>query len=96
MAQKKEQERQLRGWKEIANFLSQHIATVQRWAKSGMPVTRKGRYMVASPEEVRRWLGKETGTGAPVQIASDDAELSKTLKRSLSQARRHRRNQRAA
>jgi hypothetical protein len=61
-----------------------------------MPVARKGRYMVASPEELSRWLRKETGTGAPVQIASDDAELSATLKRSLSEARRHRKNQRVA
>jgi hypothetical protein len=33
----------LKGWQQIAKFLGQPVATAQRWAKSGMPVTREGR-----------------------------------------------------
>jgi hypothetical protein len=71
------------GWKEIAKFLGQPIATAQRWAKSGMPV--------ASPEELSRWMGRESGLQEPVHIATDNADLTADLKRGLSDIRHHRR-----
>jgi len=40
-----------------------------------MPVTHEGRYVHASPEELNRWLGRESA-GEPVQIASENANLS--------------------
>jgi len=43
---------QFTGWKQIAGFLGQPVATAQRWAKDGLPVRRSGRYMVASAEEL--------------------------------------------
>jgi len=43
----------LKSWKEIATFLGQPVAIAQRWARSGMPVTREGRYTVAVPDELK-------------------------------------------
>jgi hypothetical protein len=57
----------LKGWQQIATFLGQPRSVAQRWAKSGMPVTREGRSLHASPEELNRWLGRESA-GEPVQI----------------------------
>jgi hypothetical protein len=82
--------RSLRGWKEITKFLGQPLAVAQRWAKAGMPVERQGRYVVASPEQLSRWLGRESGTTSPVHIATDNADLSPDLKRAVSEARRRR------
>jgi hypothetical protein len=33
----------LKGWQQIAAFLGQPVSVAQRWAKSGMPVSREGR-----------------------------------------------------
>ena len=88
---KKEQPRALKGWKEIAGYLAQPVATAQRWAKSGMPVRREGRYTVATSEELNRWLGREAGKKEPVHIATDNSDLSGNLKRALAEARQHRR-----
>ena len=77
----------LRGWTEIAQFLGQPVAVAQRWARSGMPVTRDGRFMTATPEELSRYLGREAGLGVPVHIASEDMDLSADLKRALFYAR---------
>ncbi len=81
---------ELRGWKAIAAFLGQPVATAQRWAKSGMPVTRKGRYMEASPEELSRWLGRESGRDQAVRIATGTGDLSADLHRALLEVRRRR------
>ena len=51
-------------------------------------VTREGRYVHASPEELNRWLGRESA-GEPVQIASESADLSADLRRGLSYVRKH-------
>ena len=51
----------LKGWKQIAEFLGQPISVAQRWATTGMPVTRQGRFVVATPEELNNWLGRESG-----------------------------------
>ncbi|HZU44364.1 MAG TPA: hypothetical protein VE994_16940 [Terriglobales bacterium] len=91
MAKKEKQPALLKGWKQIAQHLGQPVATAQRWAKTGMPVRREGRYMVASPEELSRWLGREAGVGQPVHIATDDSDLSGDLRRALADARHHRR-----
>ena len=77
----------LQGWHEIATFLGLPISTAQRWAKSGMPVTREGRRVQASPEELNRWMGRETSE--PVHIATDSADLSSELRRGLSHVKKH-------
>jgi hypothetical protein len=79
----------LKGWKAIAAYLGQPIAVAQRWGRSGMPTRREGRYTVAVPEELSRWMGRETGAGLPVHIAAEnDTDLAAQLKRSVSFARR--------
>jgi hypothetical protein len=73
----------LKGWQAIARFLGQSPAVVERWAReSGMPVSRQGRYVVASPEELNRWLGRESGE--PVHVATESADLAADLKCGLS------------
>jgi hypothetical protein len=78
---------ELRGWAQIATFLGQPFAVAQRWAHSGMPVSRKGRYTIASKQELSRWLGRESGVNTPVHIASNSADLTSDLKRGLSYVR---------
>jgi hypothetical protein len=82
----------LKGWQQIASFLSQPISVAQRWAKfSGMPVTRQGRFVTATPEELNKWLGREAGD-EPLHVATPDADLAAELKRGLAYVRggRHR------
>lgn len=88
MAKSKPEPAPLKGWQEIASFLGQPASTVQRWAKSGMPVKREGRRVEALPEELNRWLGREVSE--PVQIANEDTDLSAELKRGLSYVRKRR------
>jgi hypothetical protein len=84
----------LKGWQAIAKFLGQSPAVVERWAReSGMPVTRQGRYVVASPEELNRWLGRESGE--PVHVATESADLAVDLKRGLSYVRSQRKQERS-
>ena len=78
--------RPLRGWQQIATFLGLPISAAQRWAKSGMPVTREGRRVQASPEELNRWMGRETAE--PVHIATESTDLSSELRRGLSYVRK--------
>jgi len=88
MGRPKPQDRVLTGWREIAEFLGQSQATVQRWAKSGMPVAKQGRYVTASAEELARWLGRESGTRKPVHIAAvGERDLLSDLKRGVAEAR---------
>ena len=79
----------LKGWKQIAEFLGQPISVTQRWATTGMPVSRQGRFVVATPEELNKWLGRESGE--PVHLATDATDLSAELKRGLSHIRKERR-----
>lgn len=72
----------LKGWKEIASFLGLPISTAQRWAKSGMPITREGQRVRASAEELNRWMGRESSE--PVHIATESTDLSSELRRGLS------------
>jgi hypothetical protein len=77
----------LKGWQNIAEFLGQPISVAQRWAKTGMPVTREGRFVTASPEALNQWLGRESGTG-PIHVATPQTDLSAELKRGLAYVRR--------
>ena len=81
------QKERLKGWSEIASFLGQPVAVAQRWARSGMPVMREGRFMYASREELSQYLGREAGLDVPVHIATENADLSADLKRALAHAR---------
>jgi hypothetical protein len=51
------------GWKEIEGFLGLPISAAQRWARSGMSITREGRRVEASVEELNR-MGRETSEPA--------------------------------
>ena len=81
------QNERLKGWNEIAGFLGQPVAVAQRWARSGMPVTREGRFMSASREELSGYLGREAGQDVPVHIATENMDLSANPKRALAYAR---------
>jgi|SRR5215468_3674618 hypothetical protein len=83
---KENQSEALKGWSEIAEYLGQPVSVAERWAKEGMPVEHKGRSVVASQESLRQWLGRESA-GEPVQIASDETDLSADLKRGLAYVR---------
>ena len=61
---------------------------MQRWANEGMPVTRIGRYVAASPAQLERWLTREAGTKETVHIPADNADLTADLKRGLSEVRK--------
>ena len=80
----------LEGWQQIAAFLGQPLSVAQRWAKSGMPVSRIGRRVHASVQDLDRWLGRESHA-EPVHITTDSADLSSELSRGLSYVRKHRR-----
>lgn len=80
----------LKGWKEIAEFLGQPQAVVQRWAADGMPVTKQGRYVTTSPEELNAWLSRETGK--PVRVATEESDLAAELKRGLAFVRKEKRS----
>jgi hypothetical protein len=83
MPKQKKQSDALKGWQQIAGFLGQPTSVAQRWAKSGMPIRREGRSVHASPEELNRWLGRESA-GERVHIANESDDLSSELKRGLS------------
>ena len=84
----------LKGWQEIAAFLGQPLSVAKRWADSGMPVEKRGRYVFSSREQLNRWLGRESA-GEPVQIATDETDLSAELKRGLSFVRKESRGRSA-
>jgi hypothetical protein len=72
----------LKGWQQIAAFLGQPVSVAQRWATEGMPVKREGRYVESSRQELNGWLGRESA-GEPVQISTQQTDLSTELKRGL-------------
>ena len=76
----------LKGWRQIASFLGEPISVVQRWARTGMPISRQGRSVVTSPEKLNAWLGRESGK--PVHVITPEADLTAELKRGLSSIRR--------
>ena len=79
----------LKGWHQIAAFLGEPVSVVQRWAKTGMPVSRQGRFVTASPDDLNQWLGRESG-GKPVHAAAPETDLLGELKRGLSYVRKQR------
>ncbi len=81
----------LKGWAAIGSYLGIGAATAQRWAKSGMPVRREGRYTVADPDEIRQWLGREAHMSAPAYVATKDADISQAMKQSISAVRKQKR-----
>lgn len=56
-----------------------------------MPTTREGRRVQASPEELNRWMGRETSE--PVHIATESADLSSELRRGLSYVKKQKQAQ---
>jgi hypothetical protein len=84
----KSKRRKLKGWTEIAEFLGQTASVAQRWQKAGMPVTREGRSVYASPEALTAWVGTERGHKEPVHIASEGEDLLGDLTQGLSYVRR--------
>src|SRR5579862_3337865 len=76
--------RRLRGWVEIAEFLGQTVSVAQRWQNEGMPVTREGRLVSASPEELTAWVGSERRKKEPIHIASEGEDLVADLQQGLS------------
>ena len=51
-----------------------------------MPVRREGKFVVTKPEDLNLWVGRETGE--PVQVATEQSDLSAELKRGLAYVRR--------
>jgi predicted site-specific integrase-resolvase len=82
----------LKGWNQIATYLGLPISTAQRWGKSGMPIHRQGRSVQATPEELNRWMERETSE--PVHIATASADLSSELRRGLSYVKKQKQRQR--
>jgi hypothetical protein len=81
----------LEGWNAIAGYLGQPVATAQRWAKTGMPVRRAGRFVVSEPEELNRWLGRESGLKQPAHVAhTGEPDLIADLKLGLKAVRNER------
>jgi hypothetical protein len=83
----------LKGWQQIAELLGQPVNVAQRWAKTAMPITRQGRNVIAVPDELNKWLGREAG-GEPLHVATP-ADLSTELKRGLAFVRNQKRDDRA-
>ena len=79
---------QLKGWQQIAAFLGEPPAVVQRWASEGMPLRREGRFVTTTKTELTEWMGRESGK--PIHVATDDTDLASELKRAVSFARRQR------
>ncbi|MCI0351835.1 MAG: hypothetical protein L0Z53_20640 [Acidobacteriales bacterium] len=80
----------LKGWKGIAGYLGISESAAHRWASNGMPVKREGRFTVAEPEELRRWLGRESHMPEAAHIMTTDTDVSAALKASISATRRSR------
>jgi phage terminase Nu1 subunit (DNA packaging protein) len=78
----------LQGWTAIAGFLGLPTATAQRWARTGMPVRKQGRFTVADKKELQQWLGRESHMPAPAQVVGKGTDLASALKQSISAARR--------
>ena len=77
----------LQGWRSIAGFLGLPLATVQRWARTGMPVRKQGRFTVADKEELQQWLGRQSHMPAPAQVVDANTDLAAALQQSISATR---------
>jgi hypothetical protein len=74
---------ELRGWPSIARFLGLPNSTAHRWEKEGMPVRRESRNVVASPEELNKWLQRTSGEAVGVHVVTPGSDLLKDLRASL-------------
>ena len=81
MAKPKPESTFLKDRQQIAEFLGLPISAAQRWAKSGMPVTREGRHVQSSRRTESLAGGKAS---EPVQIATEDGDLATELRPGLS------------
>jgi hypothetical protein len=79
----------LKSWVAIAKFLGTSPASAQTWAKQGMPVRREGRFTIANPAEVQAWLGEQSHMPGPAHILTDNADIAKALKESISITKRN-------
>src|ERR1700694_3872346 len=86
----KAQPETLKGWRQIASFLGEPISVVQRWARTGMPISRQGRSVVTSPEQLNAWLGRESGK--PVHVIPPEADLTAAGRTLLDSSRKTRMN----
>jgi hypothetical protein len=89
MAKRREKPKQddlLKGWAEIAEFLELPVSTAHRFASEGMPVSRQGRHIVASREELKQWVGSNRA-GRSSAIVNNATDLAAALKRSLERMR---------
>jgi len=55
---RKSELQRLIGWQQISAFLGQPISLVRRWARQGMPIKKRGRFVTATVAELDRWLGE--------------------------------------
>jgi hypothetical protein len=53
-----------------------------------MPITREGRSVYASPEELTAWVGTEHGQKEPIHLANEGEDLLGDLKQGLSYVRK--------
>ena len=86
-----DQNKPLKGWKEIAEFLGEPVSVVKRWRSEGMPITEQGRFVTSSPEQLSAWLGRESGK--PVHVVTPETDLGSELKRAIAFARQEKKHQ---
>jgi hypothetical protein len=66
------------------------VSTAQRWAKSGMPVTRSGRNVVASRECLDLWMHDEVEASASTRVPKDKSNLTSEPGKSVHETNRQR------
>jgi hypothetical protein len=81
----------LKGWKQIAEFLGEPVSVVKRWRSEGMPVFEQGRFVSSTPEQLNKWLGRESGK--PVRVVTPETDLTSELKRAITLARENKKKQ---
>src|SRR5438094_8000077 len=62
-----------------------NLSVVQRWPDERMPVSKQGRFVTSSREQLNVWLGREPGT--PVHVITPAADLPSKLKRGFALSR---------
>jgi hypothetical protein len=80
----------LRGWKGIADFLGEPVSVVKRWKSQGMPVSEEGRYVSSTPEQLTKWLARESGK--PVHVVTPETDLTSELKRGIAFVRQRKKS----
>lgn len=84
----------LKGWKAIGEYLGVGASEAERWAAGlGMPVSKVGRGIVASEQELREWIAKQSHMPGPAIVLNREADIAEALKESISSVRRQKRKQ---